>query len=235
VGTLRRTGLPTLLTFLACRPVAGPTAHATAGDQPLMQVAGEQRDAVGAGVVPEEMAGHADLAAAAGAEHVLIEPGPVLDRIKAGGLQTGEGDRHHGSPCGRTPVLAWGASAPADQVVSSPGRNRRDTTFIAPVPRSGFGSSPGHRHHPAAGGVGAHHQVELHQPEAQSPRRLQGVLAEAALAPWNPATSAATNTAWLCITDWLCFTHAAWASSSEFQPTSKTALVQFSLSADISA
>jgi len=53
------------------------------GDQPLVQVAGEQRDAVGARVVPEEMAGHADLAAAAGAEHVLIEPGLVLDRINA--------------------------------------------------------------------------------------------------------------------------------------------------------
>jgi bidirectional [NiFe] hydrogenase diaphorase subunit len=38
--------------------------------------------------VAEEVTGHADLAAAAGAEHVLIEPGPVLDRINAGGLQT---------------------------------------------------------------------------------------------------------------------------------------------------
>jgi hypothetical protein len=44
---------------------------------------------------------------------------------------------------------------------------------------------------PAAqsGGVGAHHQVELHQPEAQPPRRLQGVLAEATLATWDPASS----------------------------------------------
>jgi hypothetical protein len=61
-----------------------------------MQMAGEQGDAVRAGVMPEEVAGHADLAAAAGAEHVLIKPGPVLDRIKAGGLQTGVGGRHHG-------------------------------------------------------------------------------------------------------------------------------------------
>jgi hypothetical protein len=37
------------------------------GDQPLVQVAGEQRDAVGAGVVPEEMAGGGGLSAAAGA------------------------------------------------------------------------------------------------------------------------------------------------------------------------
>ena len=66
------------------------------GDQALVQVAGEQRDAVRAGVMPEEVAGHTDLATAAGAEHVLIEPGPVLDRIHAGGLQTREGDRHHG-------------------------------------------------------------------------------------------------------------------------------------------
>ena len=56
------------------------------GDQALVQVAGEQRDAVGARVVPEELTGHADLTAAAGAEHRLIEPGPVLDRINAGGF-----------------------------------------------------------------------------------------------------------------------------------------------------
>jgi hypothetical protein len=37
------------------------------GDQALVQVAGEQRDAVRARVVAEEVAGHADLAAAAGA------------------------------------------------------------------------------------------------------------------------------------------------------------------------
>ena len=53
------------------------------GDQALMQLAAEQRDAVGAGVVAEDMAGHPALAAAAGAEHVLFEPGPVLDRINA--------------------------------------------------------------------------------------------------------------------------------------------------------
>jgi hypothetical protein len=53
------------------------------GDQALMQLAAEQADAVGAGVVAEEMAGHVDLAAAAGAEHVLFEPGPVLDRTLA--------------------------------------------------------------------------------------------------------------------------------------------------------
>ena len=76
------------------------------GNQPLVQVTGEQRDAVGAGVVAEEMAGHADLAAAAFSEQLLIEPGPVLDFFNAGRLQTGEGDRNHDDSCGRTPVLA---------------------------------------------------------------------------------------------------------------------------------
>jgi len=70
------------------------------GNQALVKVTGEQRDAVGPRVVSEKMAGHADLAAAACAEHVLIEPGPVFDRINAGGLQMGEGDRHHGDSWG---------------------------------------------------------------------------------------------------------------------------------------
>jgi len=76
------------------------------GDQALVQVAGEQRDAVGAGVVPEEVAGHADLAAAAGTQDRLIEPRPLLNRLLAGGLQTGKGDRHHDDHSRRTPVLA---------------------------------------------------------------------------------------------------------------------------------
>jgi hypothetical protein len=82
--------------------VLGPAAAAVGevlamGDQALVQVAGEQGDALGPWLMPEEVAGHADLAAPAGAKHVLIEPGPVLDRINAGGLQTGEGDRSHGN------------------------------------------------------------------------------------------------------------------------------------------
>ena len=83
-----------------CPAAAAVREVLAVGDQALVQVAGEQGDAVGAGVVPEEVAGHADLTAPAGAEHLLIEPGPVLDRLIAGGLQTGEGDRHHGDPEG---------------------------------------------------------------------------------------------------------------------------------------
>jgi len=70
------------------------------GDQALMQVAGEQRDALRPWVMPEEVAGHADLAAAACPENPLVKPGPVLDLLFAGWLQTGERDRHHGDNCG---------------------------------------------------------------------------------------------------------------------------------------
>ena len=71
--------------------VFGP-ALATAGqvlavsDQALMQVAGEQWYALGPRVVAKEVAGHADLPAAAGAEHRLIKPWPVFDLLLAGGL-----------------------------------------------------------------------------------------------------------------------------------------------------
>ena len=58
----------------------------TVGDEALIQVAGEQRYALGPWVVAKEVAGHADLPAAAGAEHRLIKPGPVLDLLLAGGL-----------------------------------------------------------------------------------------------------------------------------------------------------
>jgi hypothetical protein len=89
-----------------CPATAAVGEVLTMGDQALMQVAGEQGDAVGAWVVAEEMAGHADLAAAAVSEHLLIQPGPLLDLLVAGWLQTGKMDRHHGDYCERTPVLA---------------------------------------------------------------------------------------------------------------------------------
>jgi hypothetical protein len=62
------------------------------GDQALVQVAHEHRDAVGPGVVVEEVAGHAHLAAAAAEQHRLIEPGPVLDRLLTGGEPAGGRD-----------------------------------------------------------------------------------------------------------------------------------------------
>ena len=49
------------------------------GQQSLVQLAGEQRDAVHPGVVPEPVAGEADIATAAGAQHRLVEIGPLLN------------------------------------------------------------------------------------------------------------------------------------------------------------
>lgn len=69
-------------------------------DQALVQVAGEQRNAIGPRVVAKEMAGHADLVAAAGVELLLIKPRPVPNRIKAGGLLPEDLQRHHSDCCG---------------------------------------------------------------------------------------------------------------------------------------
>ena len=74
-----------------------------------MQMASEQRNTVGPRVVAEEMAGHADLMAAAGVENHLIEPRPVPNRLKAGRLQPGDVEWHHGDFCGRLHIAgAWG-------------------------------------------------------------------------------------------------------------------------------
>jgi hypothetical protein len=77
------------------------------GDQALMQMTGEQRDAVHPGVVPKPVAGHADLAAA-GLEQQLIEVGPLLDREIEPGIQCcGSGERGtHKLWSMRTHVLA---------------------------------------------------------------------------------------------------------------------------------
>jgi hypothetical protein len=48
------------------------------GQQALVELTGKQRDAVHPGVMAEPVAGEADLAAAAGHQHLLIEIGPVL-------------------------------------------------------------------------------------------------------------------------------------------------------------
>ncbi|MEB3324473.1 MAG: hypothetical protein VKM17_03965, partial [Cyanobacteriota bacterium] len=55
------------------------------GNEALMRMAGELQDAVRARVVPEEVASHADLPAAAETQERLIQPGPLLDRLLAGG------------------------------------------------------------------------------------------------------------------------------------------------------
>jgi hypothetical protein len=49
------------------------------GDQPLVELAGEERDAVGPRVMTKPVAGEANLAAAGGKQHLLIEVGPLLN------------------------------------------------------------------------------------------------------------------------------------------------------------
>ena len=92
---------------LPAHHVVGPALAAAGevlavGDEAVVQPAGEQRDAAGCSVVPEPVAGEADLAAATGLQHGLIQLGPGLGT----GLG-GEGERDgHRDGCRRTSVLA---------------------------------------------------------------------------------------------------------------------------------
>jgi hypothetical protein len=58
--------------------VAAAAEVLTLADQALMQLAAEQGDAARAGVMAEPVAGHADLAAAAGPEQIRWQVGPAL-------------------------------------------------------------------------------------------------------------------------------------------------------------
>jgi len=116
-------GSPVQLSVQVLHPAAAAVGEVLSlVDQALVQVAGEQRNAIGPRVVAKEMAGHADLVAAAGVEHLLIKPRPVPNRIKAGGLLPEDLHRHHGDCCG--PSLIAGVE---DSVVSArcPNRFRR--------------------------------------------------------------------------------------------------------------
>lgn len=66
-------------------------------DQALVEVAGEHRDAISSGVMPEEMAGETDRVAAAGLQLLLIKLRPFLQRLGARVLDAGEGERDHDS------------------------------------------------------------------------------------------------------------------------------------------
>jgi len=72
------------------------------GDQPLVHMTGRLAGCSSAQDGAGRRASHADLAAAAGA----LEPGPLFDRLHAGGSQPWERDRHHADSSTRTPVLA---------------------------------------------------------------------------------------------------------------------------------
>ena len=88
----------------------------TLGDQPAVQLASEHGDAFGSGMVPEPVAGHADLAAAARSQNVLIQIGPALAvfcRCGSGvalrsGAGTRRGKRHRNPACVRLYWQGWG-------------------------------------------------------------------------------------------------------------------------------
>ena len=63
----------------------------TVADQPLMQLAGEQGNAIDTSVVAEPMAGDAHLAATAGEQDLLIEVGPSVDGDVAGSGNAAQG------------------------------------------------------------------------------------------------------------------------------------------------
>ncbi len=119
--------------LLAIALTAGGSGGRSAG-----MVAGEQRDAVGAGVVAEEMAGHADLAAAAFSQHLLIQPGQSSSAYTCTNRRTRLGARGrcripsdsrtrrraHPHPAGAAPLpLVAGVSA----LGQSPGLAEGDT------------------------------------------------------------------------------------------------------------
>jgi len=91
------------------RPAAAAMGEVVAmGHQPLMQMAGQLGDAVGPWVMPEEVAGHADLPAAGFHQGALIEVRPLFDRgFESGGQGRWPGERDAHEPLQmRTPVLA---------------------------------------------------------------------------------------------------------------------------------
>ena len=76
------------------------------GDQPLMQMAGEQGNAVRRRMVPEEVAGEADLPASARAP---VRPDPTRatpPRVRGGRAERGRGGPGPSKLCMGTPVLA---------------------------------------------------------------------------------------------------------------------------------
>ena len=74
---------------------AAPDQVLSVADPALVEVAGEHRDAISTGTVPEEMAGETDRVAATGLQLLLIKLRPVLQRLVAGWLDAGERNEDH--------------------------------------------------------------------------------------------------------------------------------------------
>ncbi len=104
-GHVRR---PALLASHVIGPALAAAGEVLAvGDQALVQLAGEHRDAVHPRVMPEPVAGHADLAVAALHDHVAVEIRPFLNRgFNPSGQGRRPGTRNtHELPQMHTPVL----------------------------------------------------------------------------------------------------------------------------------
>ena len=103
------------------------------GQQALVQLAGEQGNAVHPGVVAEEVAGHADPAAASGDQYVLIEVGPLVDWLLSGQLGSAEAELDHvGEQRSSMPVLVG-----ISPRVEASGSLARDLPLSAvPMPRA---------------------------------------------------------------------------------------------------
>ena len=86
---------PALLADHVVSPALAAAGEVLAvGDQALVEVTGEHRDAVHARVVSEPVTGHADLAAAGLEQGALIEVGPVFDQgFESGGHGRWPGER----------------------------------------------------------------------------------------------------------------------------------------------
>ena len=76
-GHLRRPAV--LAHHVVSPPLAAAGEVLAMGDQALVQLTGQHRDAIHLRVVPKPVAGHADLAAAGPEQHVAAEARPVLD------------------------------------------------------------------------------------------------------------------------------------------------------------
>jgi hypothetical protein len=144
----RRFRRPGPLAVQVLRPSAAAVGEVLAmGDQALVQVAGKHRDAVGPGVVAEEVAGHTHLTAAAAELHRLIDR---QGQSSIGSWQ--EGSR----PAGGTGRMA---TTEAYARTSRCARDRArcaERRFVA-GPSSGSNQQPtANSHHPGSGFSGWH-------------------------------------------------------------------------------
>jgi hypothetical protein len=134
------------------------------GDQPLMQMAGELRDAVGPRVVPEEVAGHADLSARAGARNTaLSSQGHSSIASSREGCRRKSGTGTTTTPeCVPLPVRGPGVTTPADSGQPGAGKGCSAPGNVQELHQqhASVGSMDGHQARP--GGLRHARSLALH-------------------------------------------------------------------------